>query len=162
MKQEERDKQRETYLLWLSDKQVIKNMIKEKIPYEQRDTLDLMEKMYRYLKQFHTDLPKLRKSSFGLVYKKCTLANGAHSHHSKFRICLSEQILKYRIAAYDIIGLHEWSILEDDLLLIELVTHEISHYGLKGCHNKTFYTRQIRYFVTLMDGCESGAFYMFK
>lgn len=113
--------------------------------YSMYDTLDKYRRMYTLLKQRHRDLPKLRKTTIREALIKCKLRhssqNIAHCHtRGTRRICFNTKYLKTRHAMLK--TLDGWKELDNEDFLWELITHEMSHFRVKGRHNKKFYRRQ--------------------
>ena len=119
-----------------------------------------MKNAYSLLKSNHFDLPKLKQRTITPQKTKCkTDSRIAHSHSSKKEICFSLRFLKRRAYVNRVWNLGNWQVLEGTLALVELLTHEISHWRCKGSHNKRFYAKQKRYLDTLINLVISDEFY---
>ncbi len=127
--------------------------------YECNYTLELIKTKYTLLKNYHNELPKLKKRTFILMNGKCKDSRIAHSHKTKKRVCFNSRFLR-RIAYINKVNdLGKWRILKGTLAIIELLTHEITHWKIKGVHNKRFYNTQKRYLNTLINLVISGEYY---
>ena len=127
--------------------------------YEVEDTLNVLRKMYGYLKQYHMDLPKLRKRTIMSFPKGKSDKVSARCYNTKKQIEFKPTVLKTRVAVHEFLGCNEWKIWKGNLMLAELLTHEVAHFRIKGLHNKRFYARQNQLFNTLINGMISGEFY---
>lgn len=150
-------------LVWKKYKQSREAMKKLPKLHNAEETLEIYRRMYSYLKRFHNDLPKPRKNMFRIANDKCRKrfnARGiAHSHPDRKQVCLSKNILERQADATDILGDDNWTIHSGTMQIAELMTHEITHWHIKGSHNKKFYERQKRLFLTLLNGIISGKYY---
>jgi len=151
---EERTK---TYQQYKVDKQFIRKNYPNK--YDMEDTLNVLRSMYSYLKRHHFDLPKLQKRTIDKFPKGNNRDNSAYCSPSKKIIKFKPIILKKRVAVHEFLGSNEWKIYEGTLMLAELLTHEVSHFKVKGLHNKRFYHRQTQLLDTLINGIISGEYY---
>lgn len=137
------------------------------IPFTRKpeDTIQELEVMYRILKKNHFELPKLQVTTFRIMQdvKKCckdTRVAHSHSHDKTKRVCFSRPFLKRRAYTNRVWNVGEWRVLEGTLAVVELLTHEISHWKVKsGVHNKQFYITQKRYLDTLINAIISDEIY---
>lgn len=151
-----------TYEQWKKDKREIRGY-----PNNNPDeTLEILRKYYLFLKEYHFDLPKLKvrtiRSMSDCEGKK---GNGAHCHPEKKQICFKPLFLRKRAGAMHFMGYDDergkgiFPILRDTMAFAEILTHEIAHFRIGGCHNKRFYARQAQLFKTFINGVISGEIY---
>ncbi len=144
----------------LERKEFLKATPMDKDPDE---TLNIIIHIYKKLKEKHIILPKLKKKTFRLTPNKCkgslNARNVAHSHRESKQVCFSNSLLKRQKDYTDILNDDNWQVYEGTFMLIELVTHEITHWLIQGSHNQRFYARQTVLFMTLINMVISGEFY---
>ncbi len=122
-------------------------------------TVHILTKMYVYIKQYHEDLPKLKKRTLKPYPKGESSSSSAICYKSKKQIGFAHRILKRRADVTQMLGNGEWVIYQSTLMLFELLTHEMSHFRIEGLHNKRFYNRQSKLFATAINGIISGEYY---
>ena len=138
-----------------------KSTVRKNYPdaYDMDETLELLRKMYAYLKTNHFDLPKLQKRTIGVFPKGEKRSNSAYCDYVKKQIKFKPIILKKRVDVTSFLDDNDWKIYEGNYMLFELLTHEIAHFRVKGLHNKRFYARQKQLFTTAINGIISGEYY---
>ena len=127
--------------------------------YDIDDTLDILRKMYSFLKERHFDLPKLQKRTIEKYTKGEKRSNSAYCDYVKKQIKFKHSILKKRVDVTEFLDYNTWKIYEGNYMLFELLTHEMAHFRVKGMHNKRFYKRQKQLFATVINGIISGEYY---
>ena len=146
-----------SYNRYRRDKQILRKTYPDR--YEMEDTLNVLRKMYSYLKLYHIDLPKLRKRTIEKFPKGKKRDNSAYCMKNKKEIRFKPIILKKRAGVHEFLGSSKWEIYEGNFMLAELLTHEMAHFNVKGLHNKRFYRRQNQLFTTIINGIISGEYY---
>lgn len=135
-----------------------KTELREKFPrkYREDESLELLGKMYLFLKEHHFDLPKFTKSRLKAYPKGKSISNSAYCF--KKNIKFAKRILNRRADVTSILNDKNWQIYEGTFMLFELLTHEMAHFRISG-HNKRFYYRQKQLFNTAINGMISGEYY---
>ena len=138
-----------------------KSMVRQNYPdaYDMDETLEVLRKMYSFLKERHFDLPKLKKRTIEKMPKGEKRTTSAYCDYVKKQIKFKPIILKKRVDVTSILDNDDWKIYVGNYMLFELLTHEISHFRVKGLHNKRFYVRQKQLFTTAINGLISGEYY---
>lgn len=139
------------------DKSTIQNLYPN--AYDMDETLEVLRKMYSFLKERHLDLPKLKKRTIEKFPKGEKRSSSAYCDYVKKQIKFKPIILKKRVDVTSILDNNDWKIYHGNYMLFELLTHEMSHFRVKGLHNKRFYRRQIQLFTTAINGLISGEYY---
>lgn len=152
-----KDRMENEYEIWKKERKQL-----TKIPFDKNveDSIKEIRRVYLILKQYHFELPRLKKKTLSIIQKKCLPESRiAHSHQSKKQVCFNMPFLKRMAYINKINDLGEWRILRNNLAVTELLTHEITHWMIKGSHNKRFYQTQRRYLQTLINCLISGEYY---
>lgn len=143
------------YELAMIEKQKLKSIPSNHDPLESLETL---KRLYQILKDNHNDLPKLKPNTLRLPYKKCSLRE-AHSHHDKKQVCFSKAYLsKLAMLSYEDLT-DRYYATSGLFSMCYLLAHEITHWKIKGIHNKRFYKAYHRYHDTLINLLISGELY---
>ncbi len=146
-----------TYDKYKVDKVKLRQLFPNK--YEMDETLQILNKMYVYIKQYHFDIPKLKKRTLEPYLKGQSTSTSARCDTGKKQIRFAHRILKRRADVTQMLGVGEWLIHQSTLMLFELLTHEMAHFRVVGLHNKRFYRRQKQLFATAINGIISGEYY---
>jgi len=157
MTPEKRQEVQDTYDQFKLDKVTLRQKFPNK--YDMDSTVHILTKMYVYIKQYHEDLPKLKKRTLQSYPKGESSSSSAICYKSKKQIGFAHRILKRRADVTDLLGNGIWNIHQDTLMLFELITHEMAHFRIEGLHNKRFYNRQNQLFTTAINGIISGEYY---
>ena len=139
-----------------SDKSLLRKQFPNK--YTEEETLELLSKMYLFIKSKHFDIPKLRKTTLIPAPKGKSIPNSAQCSRKRKQIRFAHRILTRRADVTNVVGGDKWIILHGTLMLFELLTHEMSHFRIRG-HRKNFYVRQTKLFNTALNGIISGEYY---
>ena len=135
-----------------------KVILREQFPnkYTHQETLDILEKMYLFIKSKHFDIPKLMKKTLQPYPKGKTEQSSAVCNGKK--ITFAHRILTRRADLTSILDDKNWQIYSETFMLAELVSHEMSHFRIRN-HRKGFYIRQKKLFLTIINGIISGEYY---
>jgi len=157
MTPEKRQEVQETYDNFKLDKAIVRKNFPD--IYDMDDTLDILRKMYSFLKERHFDLPKLQKRTIEKFHKGEKRSNSAYCDSRKKQIKFKPIILKKRVDVTEFLDSGVWKIYKGNYMLFELLTHEMAHFRVVGLHNKRFYKRQNQLFATAINGIISGEYY---
>ncbi len=157
MTPEKRQEAQDTYDQFKVDRAMIRKNFPD--TYDMDDTLDVLRKMYSFLKERHFDLPKLQKRTIEKFTKGEKRSNSAYCDSRKKQIKFKPTILKKRVDVTEFLDYGVWKIYKGNYMLFELLTHEMAHFRVVGLHNKRFYRRQKQLFSTAINGIISGEYY---
>jgi len=157
MTPEKQQEVQDTYSNFKVDKAIVRKNFSD--IYDMDDTLDILRKMYSFLKERHFDLPKLQKRTIEKFPKGEKRSNSAYCDYMKKQIRFKPTVLKKRVDVTEFLDDGVWKIYKGNYMLFELLTHEMAHFRVKGMHNKRFYIRQKQLFSTAINGIISGQYY---
>ena len=126
--------------------------------YTMDETLEVLSKMYLFIKSKHFDIPKLRKRTLVPNPKGLKQSNSARCSQKKRQIQFAHRILTRRADVTNVLGNDKWIICHGTFMLFELLTHEMAHFRISG-HRKNFYVKQAKLFSTALNGIISGEYY---
>ncbi len=139
-----------------SDKSLLRKQFPNK--YTMGETLELLSKMYLFVKSKHFDIPKLRKTTLIPAPKGKSIPNSAQCSRKRRQIRFAHRILTRRADVTSIVDDRNWKIYHGTFMLFELLTHDMTHFRIRG-HRKNFYVRQTKLFSTAINGIISGEYY---
>ena len=132
--------------------------LREQFPnkYTHEETLEVLAKMYLFIKSKHFDIPKLKAKTLKAYPKGKSLANAGYCSGKQMRF--AHRILTRRADVTSILDNKKWKIYSGTYMLAELLTHEMAHIRIHN-HRKGFYIRQKKLFSTIINGLISGEYY---
>lgn len=142
------------YKQYKLDKVVLREQFPNKYTHE--ETLEILTKMYLFIKNKHFDIPKLKAKTLKAYPKGKSLSNAGYCSGKKMRF--AHRILTRRADLTSILDDKNWQIYSGTFMLAELLSHEMSHIRIHN-HRKGFYARQKKLFSTILNGIISGEYY---